>query len=204
LALLDSAAAAPYPPYPSILRALPQVAMAKRKRKSQAATVSVDSDLREHNILRRYLDLSKFIELLRAQSLYLCRADRFPDRFEGVLTPGIRQAIDSAFAAGDAKYDADAFSRRVREGIYVNCWSLGAQDNMALWQLYGGASASVAITTTVRQLIQTTMARSEIVEIAKVKYIDHFKNPNMVVGSIRTPYGLRTPRIHLRTKSGSS
>lgn len=36
-----------------------------------------------HNLIWRYLTLSKFISLLHSQSLFLCRADHFEDRTEG-------------------------------------------------------------------------------------------------------------------------
>lgn len=55
---------------------------------------------------------------------------------------------------------------------------------MALWQLYGGTKSSIAITTTVDKLIDAGLSwqSDECVLIQKVKYIDHFKDPNMSVG----------------------
>ena len=151
--------------------------------------VSVDSGLKPSQILRRYLDLPKYLHLLHSRAIYLRRADRFPDRFEGVLTSGIRKAINDAYMNGLSKHDADSFVKELREGIYVNCWSLGASDNMALWQLYGNPSASIAITTTVEKLIGAVLswAASEKVEIFKVRYVDHFKNPNMIIGTYSDP-----------------
>jgi hypothetical protein len=151
--------------------------------------VTVDPELKLATILRRYLDLPKYLDLLRSNAIYLRRADRFPDKFEGILPAGIRSAMNEAYSNGQSNYDADGFSQKVREGIYVNCWSLGARDNMALWQLYGSASAGVAVTTTVGKLIDVGLkwASSESVEIFKVRYIDHFKNPNMIIGTYSDP-----------------
>jgi hypothetical protein len=151
--------------------------------------VSVDPELKPKTILRRYLDLPKYLDLLRSNTIYLRRADRFPDKFEGILPVGIRSAMNEAYSSGQSGYDADGFSRKVREGIYVSCWSLGASDNMALWQLYGSASAGVAVTTTVDKLIDVCLkwARTESVEIFKVRYIDHFKNPDMIIGTYTDP-----------------
>ena len=53
---------------------------------------------------------------------------------------------------------------------------------MALWQLYGGARASLAITSTVDKLIDVALSWGEYTHISRVRYIDHFKNPDMIIG----------------------
>lgn len=146
-----------------------------------------DVDLKDGTQLRRYVDLAKFIDLLRTQKLYLRRADRFIDKFEGALTPSIRRAIDSAYTSNPKAESADTFYRRCRQGTFVSCWTLGAKDNMALWQLYGGASTSLAINTTVGRLVTTCLSWPDSVLIRKVRYIDHFENPDMVIGRHTDP-----------------
>jgi hypothetical protein len=146
------------------------------------AIVKVDPDLRAQAIVRRYLDLPKYLDLLRSATLYLQRADGFADRFEGALTPLFRRSMNEAHAKGQIKHNADYFWRRAREGCYVNCWSLGPKDNMALWQLYGGGQNSLAITSTLGKLMRTALEWQTKVLIHKVEYIDHFKSPDMIVG----------------------
>jgi hypothetical protein len=146
------------------------------------ATVNVDPDLRGQTIVRRYLDLPKYLDLLRSSALYLQRADGFSDRFEGALTPLFRRSLNEAHEKGRIEYDADYLWQRVRKGSYVSCWSLGAKDNMALWQLYGGGPNSVAITSTLDKLMRIALEWRIRVLIHKVEYIDHFKNPDMIVG----------------------
>jgi hypothetical protein len=117
--------------------------------------VGVDPDVKLKTILRRYIDLPKFLDLLHSRTMYLRRADGFPDRFEGALTPAFRKAMDDAHKSGDLKLSAADFYRRTREGNFVSCWSIGARDSTALWQLYGGGlKTCLAITTTVKKLIQ--------------------------------------------------
>ena len=53
---------------------------------------------------------------------------------------------------------------------------------MALWQLYGGLKTCLAITTTVKKLIGMALSWKEPTLIHRVKYINHVKNPNMIVG----------------------
>jgi hypothetical protein len=144
--------------------------------------VSTDVDLKPGQILRRYLDLYKYLALLCSRELYFNRADRFSDRFEGALTPAFRKARNEAHRQKLVDTDADHFYRRSRIGNYANCWSLGAHDNMALWQLYGASQNAVVITTTVDKLVKTALEWNEQILIHKVQYIDHFKNPDMIVG----------------------
>jgi hypothetical protein len=103
-----------------------------------AAQLQADTDIRQSSILRRYMDLPKLLDLLSTNTLYCRRADGFADRLEGALFPSFRKSLNEAFARGDVPNDADYFYRRSRMGSYVSCWTLGARDNMALWQLYGG------------------------------------------------------------------
>jgi len=63
-------------------------------------------------IVRRYMDLSKYLDLIRSKTIYLCRADEFGDRFEGALTPAFRSALNDANAEGKIDYDADCFYHR--------------------------------------------------------------------------------------------
>lgn len=144
--------------------------------------VLLEPEIKLETILRRYLDLPKFLDLLYSRSLYLNRADGFPDRLEGAIIPSFRTAWDEAFLRGDSKHNADYIYRRSRSGNFVSCWTESAKDNMALWHLYGGIKTCVAITTTVERLVRIALKWNENSSIHRVKYIDHSKNPDMVFG----------------------
>lgn len=154
---------------------------------SNTVSVSRDPALKDKSPLRRYMDLPKFVDVLRSRSLYLRRADGFSDRFEGALTPSIKAAIDSARDSGRPTESADVFYERCRKGTYVSCWTFGEKDNMALWQLFGGSGSSVAITTTADRLTRMCLGWKEDTVIEKINYIDHFKDPDMVVGRYTDP-----------------
>lgn len=144
--------------------------------------VLVDPELKAPQILRRYVDLPKLLDLLHSQRLYLRRADGFADRLEGALFPGLRSSIDQAHARGDTRESADDFYRKARTSSYVSCWSIGAKDNMAPWQLYGGAKTCVAITTTVGQLTSLALSWNGSALLHKVQYVDHRYVSNYVIG----------------------
>lgn len=144
--------------------------------------VIADLDIKESSVLRRYMDLPKLLDLLHHRVLYLRRADGFADRLEGALFPSLRTLIDEAHARGAIPYDADHFYRRARVGNYVSCWTNSAKDSMALWQLYGGVSNSVVVTTTVGRLVRLAIRWNRLVRIHRVKYVDHTKIRNYLVG----------------------
>lgn len=144
--------------------------------------VTFDANLRQESILRRYFDLPKLLDLLHTKSLYFRRADGFSDRLEGALFTSFRRSLDEAFARKEVPYDADYFYRRARVGNYVSCWTIGARDNMALWQLYGGVKTSIAVTSTVGRLIGCALAWNRATHLHKVKYVDHRRVRNYIMG----------------------
>ncbi|ALQ50423.1 hypothetical protein ATY38_03740 [Nitrosomonas ureae] len=147
------------------------------------AKVTADRDISQKSILRRYMDLPKLLDLLHTRSLYFRRADGFSDRFEGALFPSLRKSLDEAFVQKLASDGADYFYRRAREGNYVSCWTIGATDNMALWQLYGGLKTSIAVTSTVDCLFECALFWNRSTHFHKVRYVDHRRVRNYVIGN---------------------
>ncbi|MBL8515839.1 MAG: hypothetical protein JNM76_02625 [Betaproteobacteria bacterium] len=129
------------------------------------------------------MDLPKLLDLLHTQSLYFRRGDGFADRLEGALFPSFRQSLDEEFAKRRILNNADQFYRRSRIGNYVSCWTIGARDNMALWQLYGGVRSSIVVTTTVDRLLHCAVAWARDTHLHRVKYVDHRKVRNYVIGA---------------------
>lgn len=147
-----------------------------------AAQLQADKDIRQSSILRRYMDLPKLLDLLSTSKLYCRRADGFSDRLEGALFPSFRRSLDEAFARGEVQNNADYFYQRSRVGNYVSCWTLGARDNMAFWQLYGGVKTSIAVTTTVDRLIHCALSWGRPTILHKVRYVDHRRVKTYTMG----------------------
>ena len=144
--------------------------------------ITADVDVRLNTVLRRHMDLPKLLDLLHTKALYFRRANGFADRLEGALFPRLRESLDDAFEKKLIQHDAEQFYRRARVGNYVSCWTIGARDNMALWQLYGGVKTSVVITTTVEKLITCAEKWDRHIHLHKVKYVDHRRVKNYAIG----------------------
>ena len=90
--------------------------------------------------------------------------------------------MDEAFAQKKSSYDAGQFYDRARKGNYVSCWTIGARDNMALWQLFGNVKTSVAVTCTVDRLLRCGFHWNRRMHLHKVRYVDHRRVRTYVMG----------------------
>ena len=147
--------------------------------------ITSDPEINDKSILRRYMDVPKLLDLFYSKSLYFRRADGFADRLEGALFPSLRSSIDESFAQGQNKYSSNDFYRSAREDNYISCWTLGAKDNMALWQLYGGTKSSIVITTTIDRIVKNAFEWNRSIHIHKVKYVEHKLVKNYIIGAPR-------------------
>ena len=71
----------------------------------------------------------------------------------------------------------------MRQRVFVNCWHRSRDDSMAMWNLYGRSSCSVAITTTISRLRQAIEDQHHPYRffIERVEYVKHWRNPQMNV-----------------------
>lgn len=147
--------------------------------------LAVDTVLLDGQVLRRYVDMSHYLSFLQTKSLYLCRADRFQDKFEGSFTPSVRAAISKAYIDNKINFTYEKFKQELRGCVYINCWSLGLDDNMALWTMYGKPETTIAITTTVGRMRAAfkdwSYPSATPVSIVKVEYIKPWRDPRINV-----------------------
>lgn len=145
--------------------------------------LTVDPSLRDGRVLRRYLDMSRYLSFLQSKSLYLSRADRFEDKFEGSFTPSVRAAIRKAYKDHRIDFTYEKFKQELRGCVYVSCWTLGLDDNMALWAMYGKSENTIALTTTVGRMRAALAAWSypsaTPVSLVKVEYIKPWRDPTV-------------------------
>ena len=143
--------------------------------------LSVDRQFRKNNVLWRYLDVAKFLDLVHNQSLFFLRGDQFEDKFEGAFTASIEKAVNAAYGKNNIEFTSDEFKTKLRERVFINSWHKSPDDSMAMWRIYGGSEKSLAITTTVEQL-RNAITKEKVpyyISLAKVKYIKHWRDPEI-------------------------
>ena len=146
---------------------------------------------KDDSVIWRFLDLAKFISLLKERALFMTRADKFEDQFEGaVCTLADSDKYDAALSdyfsevlegkpVGDQLFENEHHAiQLIRKNSFLSCWFEGSYESIAMWRLYasGKESKGVAVKSTVGRL---KIAIGKPVEIGRIEYIDYSKEwPN--------------------------
>ena len=103
----------------------------------------------------RYMDIDKFTYLVEKEALYLCRADRLQDRFEGRYS---RQQITDmgtwlkSRGLHDVKNAEANYRAQTRKQTYISCWCMSDCDYDLMWKAYVRNPPGIAIKSMVIQL----------------------------------------------------
>ena len=72
-----------------------------------------------------------------------------------------------------------------RDSTYISCWNRASSMSLAMWEMYGGGSESVAVRSTTSKLQAVLQANSDLLEdhgligtLAEVEYVEGLKNPD--------------------------
>ena len=113
----------------------------------------------------RYLDLAKYISLLKNRTLHFTRLDQFSDPFEGTITKRKYEEIVQIAAQGEADKKIPwhwqgryfeilmAMYRRAPRCHFVNCWHMNEHESEAMWKLYARSEYAVSIESTYARLV---------------------------------------------------
>ena len=129
----------------------------------------------EDAVLWRYMDFTKFVSLLDAQSLFFSRADRLGDPFEGSYSKAniaLRPALYQGTILQFAWETLAPFYQAMRQFTLINCWHEANHESAAMWRLYSRDNDGIAIRTTFNALTQSFTCNDTIF-IGKVNYIDY-------------------------------
>jgi len=146
----------------------------------------------------RYMDFTKFIDLLNSQELYFTRPDKFEDVFEGRLSQATIRDIEANFD-GTPEQNAHqtmlltrgAFKQASTLLFGVNCWHMNDHESAAMWKLYLKSNEGIAIQTTYSKLKQALVPSDTECFMGIVHYIDY---DNDIMGS----NNLFIPLVHKR------
>lgn len=121
----------------------------------------------------RYVDFAKFVSLLDRRALFLSRADRLGDRFEGSVTARNLQLRPQVYGPEykDILPQIIAGRRQALMYTFVNCWTLAPDESVAMWRLYVGDSPGVAVESTFSRL-GSSLRGDQAVHVGLVKYVD--------------------------------
>ena len=130
------------------------------------------------------MDFYKFQSILKEKALYLCRADRIEDRFEGSYSRRQIIEMEDWFKKIDEPHmiESERGNRRKdRLRTYINSWCIGECDLDLMWKGYIRNPPGVAIKSSVRRLKEICDKAVEYwpLDVSKVNYIDHAEGTNI-------------------------
>ncbi|OOG68896.1 DUF2971 domain-containing protein [Flavobacterium sp. A45] len=128
-----------------------------------------DSD----TIVWKYLDLSKFLDLLLSRKLFMSRSDKFEDQYEGTFSEPTFEEIKKLSIDNP---DFLNYYKTHREKVAISSWHINEYESFAMWQIFTQNSEGLAIQSTVKRLQDALIPEKNYKQyIGEVNYIDYKK-----------------------------
>ncbi len=124
-------------------------------------------------IVWKYLDLSKFLDLLLSNKLFMSRSDKFEDQYEGTFSEPTFEEIRKLSINNP---DFLNYYKTHREKVAISSWHINEYESFAMWQIFTQNSEGLAIQSTIRRLQNALLPETNFNQyIGEVNYIDYKK-----------------------------
>ena len=124
-------------------------------------------------IVWKYLDLSKFLDLLMSKKLFMSRSDKFEDQYEGTFSEPTFEEIKKLSINNP---DFLQFYKTHRERVAISSWHINEYESFAMWQIFTQNSEGLAIQSTIGRLQNALSPENNYKQfIGEVNYIDYKK-----------------------------
>lgn len=130
-------------------------------------------------VLWRYMDLPKYLDLMRTSQLFLAPLPSMEDPWEGAVGSESRSVESNRLRdqrippqrASEWLDQAERISESDRGRAYINCWHCSEVESAAMWRLYAERDAGIAIKSTWSNLL-TSIKDPENLYAIPVEYRD--------------------------------
>lgn len=124
-------------------------------------------------IVWKYLDLSKFLDLLLSRKLFMSRSDKFEDQYEGTFSEPTYEEIKKLAINNP---DFLNYYKTHREKVAISSWHINEYESFAMWQIFTQNSEGLAIQSTIGRLQKALEPEKNLKQyIGQVNYIDYKK-----------------------------
>lgn len=124
-------------------------------------------------IVWKYLDLSKFLDLLLCRQLFMSRSDKFEDQYEGTFSEPTFEELKKISENNPEFLDS---YKSHRKNVVISSWHINEYESYAMWQIFTQNSEGLAIQSTVQRLEEALSPELRYEQhIGEVKYIDYKK-----------------------------
>ena len=126
-----------------------------------------------NTIIWKYLDLSKFLDLLMSEKLFMSRSDKFEDQYEGTFSEPTFEEIKKLSIDNP---DFLNYYITHREKVAISSWHINEYESFAMWQIFTQNSEGLAIQSTIGRLQESLVLETNFKQyIGEVNYIDYKK-----------------------------
>lgn len=124
-------------------------------------------------IVWKYLDLSKFLDLLLSRKLFMSRSDKFEDQYEGTFSEPTYEEIKKLSVNNPEFLN---YYKSHREKVVISSWHINEYESFAMWQIFTQNSEGLAIQSTIGRLQKAMDVEKDFNQyIGEVNYIDYKK-----------------------------
>jgi hypothetical protein len=126
-----------------------------------------------NTVVWKYLDLSKFLDLLMSKKLFMSRSDKFEDQYEGTFSEPTFEEIKKLSIDNP---DFLNYYKTHREKVAISSWHINEYESFAMWQIFTQNSEGLAIQSTIGRLQESLIPEINLKQyIGEVNYIDYKK-----------------------------
>lgn len=83
-------------------------------------------------VVWKYLDLSKFLDLLMSKKLFMSRSDKFEDQYEGTFSEPTFEEIRKISENNPEFLD---IYKSQRKNVVISGWHINEYESFAMWQI---------------------------------------------------------------------
>lgn len=124
-------------------------------------------------IVWKYLDLSKFLDLLLSKKLFMSRSDKFEDQYEGTFSEPTFEEIRKLSIDNPEFLN---YYKTHREKVAISSWHINEYESFAMWQIFTQNNEGLAIQSTIGRLQKALQPEEHFQQyIGEVNYIDYKK-----------------------------
>jgi hypothetical protein len=124
-------------------------------------------------VVWKYLDLSKFLDLLMSRKLFMSRSDKFEDQYEGTFSEPTFEEIKK-IAENNPEF-LDVYKTQ-RKNVVISSWHINEYESFAMWQIFTQNSEGLAIQSTIGRIQESLHLENQFEQhIGEVNYIDYKK-----------------------------
>jgi hypothetical protein len=127
----------------------------------------------QDTIIWKYLDLSKFLDLLLSNKMFMSRSDKFEDQYEGTFSEPTFEEIKKIAINNPDFLD---YYKQHREKVAISSWHINEYESFAMWQIFTKNNEGLAIQSTIGRLKNALLSETDYHQyIGEVNYIDYKK-----------------------------